>query len=578
MRRSYRPVAVLLHLVMLMALLVPGAAVARADGIILPPPRCFDQPVPLPEPVPRPLPSQSSASDASEASAAQPAPPKTAAPGIAPFPGEGRSLPITPLTPRPVPIIPCWLTIRYHRVDVEIVDQVATTRVDQVFVNETGRDLEGTYVFPLPEDATVSDFSMWVDGEEIEGQVLSRDEARRLYESIVRRNRDPALLEYVGRGAFQARVFPVPAGGERRLQLEYSQVLAQDAGLVRYVYPLNTERFSARPLQQASVSVSIRSPQPLRSVYSPSHEIDVTRAGDLTAQAVWEQANVTPRKDFQLVYGVSPDPVGLHVLTHQPAGEDGYFLLLAAPSVRPPAGGPVAQDVSLVFDTSGSMAGQKIEQAKGALRHVVNRLNPQDRFNIVAFSSTTNAFAGGMQPVSERGRALEWIDSLVASGGTNINAALVTALAADTGDRPHTVVFVTDGLPTVGPRSAEQIVANARAAAGGRARVFPFGVGFDVNTSLLDKLAADFGGVSAYVKPDEDLEAAVSAFYSKVGSPVLTDLRLDFGGAEVYDLFPAQLPDLYAGGQLMVAGRYRLPGRFDVTLSGRSGEEVQRYT
>ncbi len=354
-------------------------------------------------------------------------------------------------------------------------------------------------------------------------------------------------------------------------------MLRQDSGLVRYVYPLNTERFSPRPLQQASVSVSVRSRSPLKSVYSPSHEVTVARPDDSSAVASWEAVNVTPRKDFELVYGVSQDEVGIHVLSTRPAGQDGYFLLLAAPPVALPADRVVPKNVSLIFDTSGSMAGAKIDQAKGALKYVINRLNPQDRFNVVAFASTVNPFASSMQPASERDRALKYVDSLVASGGTNINDALVTALKADTGGRPHTVVFVTDGLPTVGPEAPEQIVANAKAT-GARARLFTFGVGYDVNTTLLDTLAADFGGLSAYVKPNENLEEAVSSFYTKVGTPVLTDLRLEWGGAEVYDVFPAQLPDLYAGTQLVLAGRYRTPGTFDVTLSGAANGELRRYT
>ncbi|HEX2034648.1 MAG TPA: VIT domain-containing protein [Chloroflexota bacterium] len=379
MKRHLTPCVIVLHLVLLAAVLWPGAASAvRADGIVLPPAPCFDRVVPLPEPVvPAPEPSL-------------------------------------------LPIVPCWLTIRYHRVAVEITDQVATTRVDQLFVNETGRDLEGTYLFPLPEDATVTDFAMWVDDQKVEGQLLTREEARALYESIVRRNRDPALLEYAGRGAFQARVFPVPAGGERRLQLEYSQVLTQDAGLVRYVYPLNTERFSARPLQQASVSVTVRSSQPLKSVYSPSHELRVTRESDAKATAAWEQSNVRPRQNFELFYGVAQDAVGLHLLTHGPAGEDGYFLLLAAPALPRPASEPVPQDVSLVFDTSGSMSGEKIEQARRALRYVVEQLRPTDRFTIISFSSTVDRLPGGMQAASAdaRARAYAYIEGLRANGNT----------------------------------------------------------------------------------------------------------------------------------------------------------------
>jgi Ca-activated chloride channel family protein len=244
----------------------------------------------------------------------------------------------------------------------------------------------------------------------------------------------------------------------------------------------------------------------------------------------------------------------------------------------------VAQDVSLVFDTSGSMAGAKMEQAKGALRYVLNRLRADDRFNIVAFESTVTPFASEMQPAgeAERTRALAFVDRLQASGGTNIQEALTTALGmarggSAAGDRPHTVIFVTDGLPTVGPRTSEEIISAVKGAADSRVRLFSFGVGYDVNTTLLDGLGAELGGASAYVKPEENLEEAVSRFYARVGTPVLTDLRLDFGGAEVYDLLPARLPDLYAGGQLLLAGRYRTPGTFDLTLSGTAQGSPQRF-
>lgn len=582
----------LLVAVLLLPLWASAATVGRADGIVLPPAPCFvlpPEPVPDLAPGPRPLPVEGidDGGIAAGQPLPQPVPPIQATP--APLPPIPPIAPVPPIPPPIRPIVPCWLTVRYHRVNVDIVDQVATTRVDQVFANETGRPLEGTYVFPLPLDAAVSGFSMFVDGEKLDGQVLTREEARRLYESIVRQNRDPALLEYVGRGAFQANVFPVPAGGERRIQLEYTQVLTQDNGLVRYVYPLNTERFSARPLQQASVAVSIRSSgQAIRAVYSPSHEIGVTRSGDFAATASWEQANVTPRKDFELVYGLSPGEVGLHVVTHKPsATEDGYFLLLAAPPAVPAAQHVVPKDVTLVVDTSGSMAGAKMDQAKAALKYVLNRLNPQDRFNVVAFESTVRPFAAALRPASERDQALAFVETLVASGGTNIDGALQAALTGAGGEpggittggqRARTVIFVTDGLPTVGPQQPDQIVTRARAAAPPGTRLFSFGVGYDVNTTLLDALAAELNGASSYVKPGDNLEEAISTFYTRVGTPVLTDLALDFGGANVYDVLPARLPDLYAGGQVVVAGRYRTPGTFDVTLRGAAVGETLRTT
>lgn len=537
----------------------------------------------------------------------QPVPPLQIAPGLpTSFPLIIRPpVPVPPILP---PVFPCWLTLASHAVSVQIQDQVATTRVDQIFRNDTGRDLEGTYLFPLPDDAIVTSSSMFVDGQQITGEVLTREEARRLYESIVRVNRDPALLEFAGRGAFQARVFPVPAGGQRTLRLEYAQVLTQDSNLVRYVYPTAAERLSARPSQATSFTVNVTTAQPLRSIYSPTHDVTITRSGENSATITWSSKTdrsasptgttgaitiaPTIRKQFELVYAVSPDTIGLSLLTTKPANEDGYFLLLAAPSFRLSNTTAIPKDVTLIFDTSGSMAGAKIEQAKAALRYVLNRLNPTDRFNVVSFASTVSTFAADMQPEAERDRAIAYVDGLVATGGTNINDALVTGLRSTTGgvtsggDRPQLVVFVTDGLPTVGPQQPEQIIANAKRATGevSKARLFTFGVGFDVNTTLLDRLASDLGGVSAYVRPDHDLEEAISTFYAKVASPVLTDLTLDFsgsigaGGPEVYDLLPIRLPDLYAGAQLVLTGRYRRAGTFDVTLRGTADGRTQSFT
>ncbi len=200
---------------------------------------------------------------------------------------------VIPHPPPDIPIVEVpYLTIKYHRVTVTIEDQVATTHVDQVFVNEGRHEVEGTYIFPLPEEAAISEFAMWVDGEKLEGQVLERDEARQIYEDIVRRRRDPALLEYIGRDAFQASIYPIPPGGERRIEIEYSEVLKMDNGLVEYVYPLNTEKFSPRPLEEVVVNVTIRSNEPLRAIYSPSHNVDIVRRGDHNAVIGYEEYDV----------------------------------------------------------------------------------------------------------------------------------------------------------------------------------------------------------------------------------------------------------------------------------------------
>ncbi|MBC8446514.1 MAG: trypsin, partial [Chloroflexi bacterium] len=274
------------------------------------------------------------------------------------------------IIPEPPPHIPITevrnLTIKYHRVRVTIENQVATTRIDQVFVNEAPYQVEGTYIFPLPEEAAISEFSMWVDGEKLEGQVLDKDQARRIYEDIVRRRKDPALLEYVGRNAFQAQIFPIPSHGERRVELEYSQVLSMEGGLVKYVYPLNTERFSARPLEEVTISVEIHSNEPIKAIYSASHQVAVDRRGDYNATVGYEEYDVLPDRDFELYYTISDEDFGLNLLSYREPGEDGFFLLLVAPKVEVEEREVAEQDVILVLDTSGSMRGEKLDQAKGA--------------------------------------------------------------------------------------------------------------------------------------------------------------------------------------------------------------------
>ncbi len=481
------------------------------------------------------------------------------------------------IDPPPVPMPePVWLTIRYHRVTVTIADQVATTRIDQVFVNEHDFECEGTYIFPLPEGATVSRFVMWVDGAPFEAEVLDADQARAIYEDIVRQRRDPALLEYVGRDAVQARIFPIPAGAERRIELEYTQVLPVENGLVRYVYPLDTERFSARPLDEVTIHVDIASADPLRAIYSPTHQdrIFIERDGDYQATVGYEENDVLPDENFELVYTVSPQDIGLNLLSARESPDDGFFLLLVAPSVAVDESQVQPRDVLLVLDTSGSMEGEKLAQAQEALIYVLEHLNPQDRFNIIAFSSGLQVYADAPQPVSQADDAGDWVGRLSAVGGTDINRALLEALAQADPERPTVLIFITDGQPTEGVTDVAQILANVEAAARPNIRLFAFGVGDDVNTVLLDTLAQQQRGTTGYVRPGERIDEEVSAFYAKVSTPVLTDIALDFGDVVVSEVYPDPLPDLFAGTQLVLVGRYRGSGPTRIVLTGRvEGEE-----
>lgn len=463
------------------------------------------------------------------------------------------------------------LAVKYHRVKVTIRDQVAVTEIDQVFVNPNPYQLEGTYIFPIPENASISAFSMFIDGKEMPGELLEKDKARGIYEDIVRSMRDPALLEYAGRDMFKASIFPIPARGEKRVKLSYQEICPADGGMVRYRYPLNTEKFSSRPLEDVSVVVDISGKLPIKNITCPSHRVEVVRKGDTAARVAYEEKNVTPDRDMVLYYALAEREFALNLLTFRPdPGRKGWFMLLLSPNTDDAKIQP--KDVCFVMDTSGSMQGRKIEQAKAALRFCVQALNPGDRFNIVPFATEARTFADGLIDATPEnvGKAVEFVDTIEALGGTAIDEALTKALGMSPDSaRPYMVVFVTDGLPTIGETKEPVILQNVTSRNKGNVRLFAFGVGNDVNTHLLDKLAEQNRGSREYVAETEDLEFKVSTFFTKVSHPVLSDLELSFPGMEVTDLYPKKLPDLFRGSQLSLVGRYAGSGGAAVQLVGK---------
>lgn len=485
-----------------------------------------------------------------------------------------------PCPPGPHPFPISQLEIRYHHVDISINDQIAVTRVDQVFYNPNDWTIEGTYIFPIPQDAAVTEFTLWIDGEPVKGEILSAEEARRTYESIVREMQDPALLEYADRGAVQARIFPIDSGSERRIQLEYAQALTAEEGLVRYIYPLNTEKFSTQPLEDVRVSVDIRAKQPIRAIYSPSHPVAVSRTDDFYVTAGYEETNVRPDADFALYYSIG-ESEAFHLLSYRDSNDsadpDGFFLALLAP--RPDAAAqPVPKDVILVLDRSGSMEGEKFMQAQEALKYILGHLNPEDRFNVIAFSTGLETYARGLRETSEANEAIAWVDRQSAVGSTDINRALLEAASMCDAERPTYLIFLTDGLPTEGVVESDQILNNLAVNAPDNLRLFAFGVGYDVDTFLLDSLAQEHHGTSTYVLPGEPLDEILSSFYTKVSTPVLMDLKLDFGELATYDLYPNPLPDLFAGSQIVVVGRYRDGGTTDVALTGTVNGQSKTFT
>lgn len=454
------------------------------------------------------------------------------------------------------------LPVQSVDIQTTIEGQVATTHVTQVFRNETGATLEGTYLFPIPRGATVSDFAIWDGDRRLSGEVRPRDEARRIYDGIVRRRRDPGLLEYAGEELFQASIFPINPNSTKKLELTYTQVLRAEGGTVGYRYPLGVGR-NASPVERLTGTVEIRGREALRTVYSPSHAVDVRRSdGERRVRVTFETARGSERRDFQLFYAPSAAEVGMSLFTYREPGKDGYYLLLISPPNETTAREYAAKDVVFVLDVSGSMQDEgKIDKARRALQYGIRGLNPADRFNVIAFSGDTRLMESGLVTASEAGRrrGVDWVGGLRPAGGTNINDALVEAMGQFPRDaaRPRMLVFLTDGLPTVGDTSVDRIMENTRRARREGVRLFTFGVGYDVNTRLLDRVAAENGGTADYVDPREDLEQKVSLFFDKVNHPVLSNVRVDMGAVRTDLTYPRTLPDLFRGTQLAIVGRYR---------------------
>ncbi|MGC4122781.1 MAG: VWA domain-containing protein [Myxococcales bacterium] len=359
------------------------------------------------------------------------------------------------------------------------------------------------------------------------------------------------------------------------------------SGLYHYRYPLGAggklqQNISVK--QDFTFSATIGSKVPLRSVYSPTHPLQVANRGENAAIVGLEQGpGADLSKDLDLYYSTSEKAIGLSLMTYKEESEPGYFLALITPKTEFQQEEILGKRITFVIDTSGSMAGERMKVAKDALKYCVQRLNPQDRFNVIRFATDVEAL--GQAPMEAKPEAIKkavsFVDSLEALGGTAIDDALRLALKdgekAAGSNGPHIVLFITDGQPTIGETSEDAIAKNALGGNKAKSRIFTFGVGEDLNARLLDKLAADGQGASDYVKGGKDFEAKISGFYDKVSYPVLADVALDLSGMSAYDVYPRRLPDLFKGSQLVVMGRYRTAGDLKVTLTGTVNGNAKKF-
>ncbi len=475
-------------------------------------------------------------------------------------------------------------------VRVRLEGRVAQVEVSEWFRNRGARLAEGHYLYPLPGEAVFQGFSLFQGDAELRGEIMDAAQARAVYEEIVRRRADPALIELAGHGLLRARVFPIEPGQERKVTLRYTQVLSRAGNALQLQYAGGVRGGAERrggdePRSSSSVGGGARAGRTLFEVvaengeafldpFSPTHALDVRREGARLVARV--DGEVTGR--LAVFFPLAGDAVGVSLAGHRPVGEDGYFMLTLSPGRN--TGRAEPRDVTVVMDVSGSMSGEKIEQARAALRGLLGTLSTADRFRLVAFSNQVRPQAEGWTTARGDGlrSARAWVDALVADGGTNIAGALDEAFRLETPEgRLPVVIFLTDGLPSVGEQSPERLADRAQARAG-RARVFAFGVGHDVNTHLLDRLSEAGRGTTEYVEPGEDVERAIGLLAAKVRHPVLTDLEL--GGAPVRftEIYPVRIPDVFAGDELVLFGRWQGEGTGPVTLHGRRGGRAESFS
>ena len=471
---------------------------------------------------------------------------------------------IVPQTRSFAPGAAATVTITEVSVGVDIVEQVATTTMDIRLTNATGARLEAQMLVPVPDKAALRGFTFQGGASEPTAQLLAKDEARKLYDDIVARTRDPALLEFVGQSLIRSSVFPVEPRASQMVRIIYEHLLSADGDRIDYALP-RTESIEYHV--PWNIVARIKSKTPISTIYSPSHKLETTRASETQIAARIAADATTEPGAFRLSYLLEREGITASLLAYpDPKIGGGYFLLLAGAPVKAPANNALKREVILVLDRSGSMAGEKLEQVRAAALQVLEGLEDGESFNILVYHEAVESFAS--EPVVKNAETMRaaraYIRGIRARGGTNIHDALVEALRLkpSKGCIPI-VLFLTDGLPTVGQTSEKAIRELASRSNPHERRIFTFGVGVDVNTPLLDKIALETRGASSYVLPREDVEVKVGQVFKRLVGPVLASPKiqaLDERGrpalGRVREITPAKPADLFEGDQMVMLGQY----------------------
>ncbi|MGE5401611.1 MAG: VIT domain-containing protein [Ignavibacteriales bacterium] len=464
---------------------------------------------------------------------------------------------------------------------VDIQEQVAVTHVDQTFYNEMSQSVEAIYLFPLPSNATISGLVYWVNGVRYEASIKERQQAVNDYNQKLRQWMDPALLEYLGDNLFRLSIVPINANSDVRTEITYVEPLSYDFGNVKYLFKLNTLALSSKPLQTVSVSIDASSHFPYKRFTSPSHNnssaAKITKIADNHYTFFFGDENFYPDKDLTIEFETQRAGIEYHALSYKSKpsdslGTDNFYTVWITPPDSLTAGYEINKNIVFTADVSSSMDGKRMEQLKDALNNFLTLLSDKDKFNIITFGTFVNSFKDNLVPASQNNinDAKAFVFQLYALGMTNIDQAITKSLQQSYGDSSsNSVVFLTDGYPTWGDTISTSILSHAKQNNIKNVRIFSFGIGDDISKSLLVNLAEQNHGYAKFIASNDSIALVVNDHFKRISKPVLTDITIDLGGLQSYDVYPKTINDLFWGSQLMQLGLYKTGGTYNVTLRGK---------
>jgi len=457
----------------------------------------------------------------------------------------------------------------YHYVTITVENGIAKVRIEEEFVNPNSMPIEAEYIFPVPLGAVIDRFSMIVGDQVYEGKVLPAEEARKIYQDIVRRMKDPALLEYANSRMVRMKVYPFEPGEHRRFVIEYVQPLELWGSSYTMTYPLKIESMLSRSIENVRIEV-VADPNEISDVFSPIHSFNYIKKGDESSW-VFSASDYVPRSDVSLALTVTGGTLSSSIMNYwDEADRRGYFLLTLVPPREPER--IIPKDIVFILDISGSMSGQKIEKAKLALLQVLQMLHEGDRFSIITFNNEVNNLTERLLPFSDRTEWYPAVKQIMAGGMTNIHDALLEGIEVlgtqSTDDRYKVVLFLTDGAPTEGITDIGTIIRDSTKLAKVRdVHLFVFGVGYDVNAELLDELAEKGGGKVKYIVENEEIDEKVLELYRMIETPVMSNVHLEINGTDISYVLPKGPYTLFSGTALRISGVYYHEGVVNVTLS-----------